>query len=157
MSSTQQHKNKKSPYMGLLLMLVFHFIIMFAVMYTMVDRWEDVIINLNQFYMTVMMVLPMTSGMLFFMSSMYPNQKLNYFLHAVTVILFFVFLYFMRAQTFVGEKQFLKSMIPHHSGAILMCEKASLSDPEIIEFCKAIIQTQEKEISEMKDMLKRFE
>jgi uncharacterized protein (DUF305 family) len=31
----------------------------------------------------------------------------------------------------VGDKQFLRSMIPHHAGAILMCEKASIKDAEI--------------------------
>jgi hypothetical protein len=148
------HKGK--PYLGLIPMLISHFVIMFAVMYTMVDKWADVYINLNQFYMTMMMVTPMTIGMLLFMKSMYPNKKLNLLLHGASIIAFALFFYFMRAQSFVGDKQFLKSMIPHHSGAILMCEKAKLADPEIKAFCETIIKTQNDEIATMKEMLKRF-
>lgn len=148
--------SQKAPYRGLFIMLLAHFLIMFAVMYTMVDSWSNVIVNINQLYMTMMMVTPMTIGMLLFMSSMYPNKKINLFLHVFSVILFLMFLYFMRDQTFVGNKQFLKSMIPHHAGAILMCEEANLSDPEIINFCDEIIETQENEIARMKEMLKRF-
>jgi uncharacterized protein (DUF305 family) len=32
-------------------------------------------------------------------------------------------------------------MIPHHSGAILMCEQSNLTDPEIISLCDEIVQT----------------
>lgn len=153
---THSH-HQKSPYKGLLIMLIAHFVVMFGVMYTMVDSLENVVINLNQFYMTMMMVTPMTIGMLLFMSSMYENKKLNLFLHLGSILLFALFFYFMRAQTFIGDKQFLKSMIPHHSGAILMCEKAKLTDPEIISFCDEIVKTQENEISVMRDMLKKLE
>lgn len=137
-------------------MLVSHFVIMFAVMYTMVDKWENIFINLNQFYMTMMMVLPMTMGMLLFMKSMYQNKKLNLMLHASSFVLFAVFLYFMRVQSFVGNEQFLKSMIPHHAGAVLMCNKAQLSDPEIISFCETVVKTQKEEIATMKEILKKY-
>ena len=42
----------------------------------------------------------------------------------------------MRTQAAVGDRQFLRSMIPHHSGAVLMCQQASLSDPEIRALCR---------------------
>lgn len=149
-------KKAVSPYTGLIYMLLLHFIIMFAVMYTMVDTFQDIFINLNQFYMTMMMVTPMGIGMLLFMSAMYPNKKLNYGIYFGSLAAFLLFFFLMRSQGLVGDEQFLKSMIPHHSGAILMCERAELTDPEIIRFCQVIIDTQEKEISEMKKMLERF-
>ena len=153
---THSH-HQKSPYRGLFIMLIAHFVVMFGVMYTMVDSWKNVVINLNQFYMTMMMVTPMTIGMLLFMSSMYKNKKLNFLLHLGSLLLFVLFFYFMRAQTFIGDKQFLKSMIPHHAGAILMCEKAKLTDSEIIAFCDEIVKTQENEISVMRALLKKLE
>lgn len=151
------HKHSSSSYVGLIPMLVSHFIIMFAVMYTMVDKWDDIYINLNQFYMTMMMVIPMNIGMILLMNSMYPNKVLNWLICGVSILGFAAFFYFMRAQSFVGNEQFLKSMIPHHSGAILMCEKAQLSDPDIIKFCDGIIKAQKEEIATMKNMLKKFE
>jgi uncharacterized protein (DUF305 family) len=46
-------------------------------------------------------------------------------------------------------------MIPHHSGAILMCEQAKLVDPELIALCRDIVQGQSKEIAQMKAILAR--
>jgi uncharacterized protein (DUF305 family) len=48
-------------------------------------------------------------------------------------------------------------MIPHHSGAILMCEQASIQDPEIQALCAAIIESQQKEIKQMETILQRLE
>jgi hypothetical protein len=31
-------------------------------------------------------------------------------------------------------------MIPHHSGAILMCEQAALTDPDIVALCRQIVR-----------------
>lgn len=45
-------------------------------------------------------------------------------------------------------------MIPHHSGAVLMCEQAKLSDPEIQRLCKQIVISQKQEIAQMEAWLK---
>ena len=47
-------------------------------------------------------------------------------------------------------------MIHHHSGEILMCEQASLTDPEIIGLCKEIVRTQKEEIAQLKAILARY-
>ena len=44
-------------------------------------------------------------------------------------------------------------MIPHHAGAILMCKRARLGDPEVLALCRQIIASQTAEIAEMKAML----
>jgi uncharacterized protein (DUF305 family) len=44
-------------------------------------------------------------------------------------------------------------MIPHHAGAILMCEQAPISDPEIHELCGQIVSSQQAEIDLMKAKL----
>jgi uncharacterized protein (DUF305 family) len=61
----------------------------------------------------------------------------------------------VRQQSLIGDRQFLRSMIPHHSGAILMCREAQLSDPEIKRLCAGIITSQTAEIAQMKKMLGR--
>jgi len=48
-------------------------------------------------------------------------------------------------------------MIPHHTGAILMCEQTSLDDTEIIVLCETLIDSQEAEIAQMKAILDRLE
>jgi uncharacterized protein (DUF305 family) len=48
-------------------------------------------------------------------------------------------------------------MIPHHAGAILMCEEAPVIDPEIQMLCRTIISGQQAEIDQMKAKLRQLE
>ena len=50
-------------------------------------------------------------------------------------------------------RHFLRSMIPHHAGAILMCEQAPIQDAEIRQLCQTIISSQQQEIDQMKAKL----
>jgi len=69
----------------------------------------------------------------------------------------FVFgIWFTRVQLFVGDQEFLRSMIPHHSGALLMCEQASIRDAEIAELCQRIIAGQSAEIEQMNTIMTRL-
>jgi hypothetical protein len=90
------------------------------------------------------------------MWSMYHNRTANIAIiiaAAVVLVLSFVFI---RQQTAVGDIQFLKSMIPHHSGAVLMCRKANISDPQIKRLCDDIVKSQLEEIAEMKKRLQQL-
>lgn len=62
----------------------------------------------------------------------------------------------IRTQTTIGDTAFLRSMIPHHSGAILMCQQAKLRDPEVKRLCNGIVKSQRSEIDEMKTILGRL-
>ena len=64
-----------------------------------------------------------------------------------------LFWFGIRNQTAVGDKQFLRSMIPHHSGAILMCSEANISNAKILNLCKTIIKSQQDEINQMNAIL----
>jgi len=137
-------------------MLLIHFFAMFALMYSMTHSFNDVFINLNQAYMAAIMVAPMTFTMLLFMPSMYPDKKRNYIFYASSGFGLILFFAFIQTQALIDDKQFLRSMIPHHSGAVLMCNKASISDPEIVKLCGQIIESQKREIDQMKKILNRL-
>jgi uncharacterized protein (DUF305 family) len=47
-------------------------------------------------------------------------------------------------------------MIPHHSGAILMCEQSPITDPEIVALCAHIVKSQMDEIRQMEKILARL-
>ena len=47
-------------------------------------------------------------------------------------------------------------MIPDHPSAILMCEQASITDPEIQKLCTQIVRSQQDEIAQMQRMLARY-
>lgn len=63
----------------------------------------------------------------------------------------------IRQQTAIGDAEFLRSMVPHHSGAILMCREAKLRDAEIRELCRGIIAGQQREIDWMTAKLERLD
>jgi hypothetical protein len=140
-------------YVRLAIMAVLSFIAMYILMYAMVDRFHNVYPNFNQFYMAALMAAPMVLIEIVLMSAMYHNKRLNIAIAAASVIALLGFWFAVRQQAAIGDEQFLKSMIPHHAGAILMCEKASLKDAELKELCKNIISSQKAEIDQMKAKL----
>lgn len=149
-------ENSESPYKKLFWVSLLHFVIMYSVMFTMVDRASSIYLNLNNLYMTGMMLAPMVLLMPLTMSMMYPNRKLNVWIYSSTVVVFVAFYVFMRSQSFIGNKEFVRSMIPHHSGAVLMCNEAQITDSELKSLCAQIIEGQTKEIDQMKAILKRL-
>ncbi len=147
---------KDNHYRQLLIMMILSFVAMYILMYAMVDIFSNVFPNCNQFYMAGLMSFPMLIIELTVMGGMYKNKKLNAMLLGVGIIAMVGFWLLIRSQVGIADKQFLKSMIPHHAGALLMCEKASIKDPEIKELCKTIILGQQSEIAEMKQKLEEL-
>ena len=145
----------RSHYRMLGLNMAISLVIMYVVMFAMIYSLGEFVQNINFFYMALMMWAPMGSLMLLTMGSMYKNAKLNMILHAAFGLIFVLSFVGIREQGLVGDAQFLRSMIPHHSGAILMCEEAAISDPEIKQLCGGITASQNAEIAQMKALLKR--
>ena len=143
-------------YVHLAIMTVLSFISMYVLMYAMVDRFANVYSNLNQFYMAGLMTAPMVLIELALMGSMYKNRNANIVIVAVVVVVLGVFFLGIRQQVSIGDKSFLRSMIPHHAGAILMCERAPIQDAEIKKLCGEIISSQQREIDQMKSILARL-
>ncbi len=143
-------------YMHLVIMAVLSFIAMYILMYAMVDRFSNVYSNLNQFYMAALMTAPMVVIELIVMRAMYPNQTVNIAIVVGSIIALGAFFFFIRAQTAIGDTQFLRSMIPHHSGAILMCQRASIENAEIKKLCAGIIKGQQSEIDLMNTILAKL-
>ena len=142
-------------YLRLSLELAIDFAIMYLVMYTMIASLRHLHLNLNNVYMTLMMVAPMALVMLIAMRSMFPRRRTNVALAVAAVVVFAASFVAMRTQAAVGDAEFLRAMIPHHSGAILMCREAQLTDPEIVALCRDIVRSQSDEIARMETILKR--
>jgi DUF305 family protein family protein len=143
-------------YVRLFAMAVLSFISMYVLMYAMVDRIENVYPNFNQFYMAGLMAAPMVLIEVLLMGEMYNNKMLNIVILIASVVAMMLFFVFIRQQVAIYDRQFLRSMIPHHAGAVLMCEKAPVQDPEIQQLCKTIITSQRSEIDQMKKILSRL-
>lgn len=104
--------------------------------------------------MAGIMTAPMILLEIIFMGSMYQNKKALGVVAGGSIIMFILFFLFIRQQTAIGDTEFLRSMIPHHSSAILMCRKAKIQNPEIKSLCQSIIQSQQDEIDQMEQLLR---
>ncbi len=156
MKHDEKHDMEHHHYRHLGISTAINAVIMYLVMYTMIDGLRDFYNNINQVYMVLMMAAPMVIIMLFDMKAMYTDKNLNLILYVVSAALLVLGFVGMRTQAAVGNEQFLRAMIPHHSGAVLMCGQASISDPEIIKLCEGIKRSQQQEIDQMKAMLERY-
>jgi uncharacterized protein (DUF305 family) len=107
--------------------------------------------------MAGLMTAPMVLIELLVMRSMYQDKRRNTLIIILSIVAALLFFLFIRQQTAISDQQFLRSMIPHHSGAILMCEQAAIQDPEIQDLCASILESQQEEIDQMEIILQRLE
>lgn len=144
MKHSKAHEMKHMPmhWNRLLLMGGLHFALMFILMYAMVDRVENAIPNLNQAYMAAIMTSPMLLLEVWLMGSMYENKRALWAIVAGSLVVFLAAFTFIRQQSAIGDKEFLRSMISHHASALLMCKQASIEDPGILDLCDEIISSQ---------------
>lgn len=62
----------------------------------------------------------------------------------------------LRTQSPISDVQYMKAMIPHHSSAIMTSKNAGIKDPEVKRLAEQIIKSQEEEILQMENILKRM-
>lgn len=151
------NQSMQLPVNRLLLMAGLHFLLMYALMYAMVDGFPNVLPNLNQVYMAGIMTAPMLLLEVWLMGSMYADKRALAVIAGASALVFVLFFFFIRSQTAIGDKEFLRSMIPHHAGAILMCTQAPIEDDEILQLCQRILASQQEEIEQMKAILDRLD
>jgi len=157
MKNSKQH-SENNNYTKFILMLTASFIAMYVTMYLNTYEIDHVYFSLTRFYMTCLGISAMAFIMWFFMRKMYKNKKKNIAILLGSAILFVGALGLVRAQSpIVGDVLWMKAMIPHHSIAILTSKRADIKDPEVRKLADDIIEAQEKEIAEMKLMIKRLE
>lgn len=149
--------SKHSMYGRFVLMAVAMFIAMYCLMFAMIDSVKNFIPNINNVYMTSLMVSVMMLIELWIMKKMYTHSGFNWIIIIIAVTIGALSWLGIREQVNVGDEQFVKGMIPHHAAALLMSEKANLTDPELIKLQKNILETQSQEIELMKRKLKELE
>ena len=127
--------------------------IMFFLMYQLVYSIDHATFSTNRLVASLLMGCVMTVVMLGFMWSMYRGARTKLGLLGGAAVLSAVLLSVNRNQTLIDDVSFMKSMIPHHSIAINNARKASISDPRVRRLADQIIESQVREIAEMKLLL----
>jgi uncharacterized protein (DUF305 family) len=157
MNDNEHMQNGKGmSYQMFSLMLLLSFFIMYGVMFLNMDKIGHYHTSATRIYMALLLVAPMAVIMMLMMGKMYPNKKLNTTIVVAAIVVFVLTLIGLRTQTPIGDVQYMKAMIPHHSSAIMVSKHADISDPEVKKLSEQIIRSQEKEIAEMEAMLDRL-
>lgn len=155
-------KNKDMPVMHtmsygkFMVMMTLSFLIMYATMFLNIDSPGHYHTSITRIYMALLMVAPMAVVMMVFMGKMYPNKKLNSIIIVAAITVFALTLAGLRTQTPINDVEYMKAMIPHHSSAIMVSKHANIQDPQVKQLSEQIIQSQEKEIAEMENMIDRL-
>jgi hypothetical protein len=113
-AKSAHHESGSKPYVMLAVNLGLSLLVMYVAMFAMIWSWGEFVQNINFFYMALTMAMPMGMLMLLMMGSMYSNKRLNIMLYALMALLFVLAFAAVRGQWLVGDKQFARSMIPHH-------------------------------------------
>src|SRR5690606_17927734 len=113
--------------------------IMFFLMYQLVYSFDHATFSVNRLVASLVMGCVMTVVMLGFMWSMYEGKGTKVAVIVVAAVLGLMLLSMNRGQVLIGDANFMRAMIPHHSIAINNARKASISDPRVRMLADQII------------------
>jgi uncharacterized protein (DUF305 family) len=128
-------------------------VVMYGLMYLHTYSLDHVQWSQTRAWMAVIMGAAMAVVMLSFMIGMYRSRKVNLAIYAGAVVVFAAALLLVRSQRTVDDVSYMRAMIPHHSIAILTSERAQIQDPRVRELADEIIESQRREIEEMKELI----
>lgn len=147
----------RASYATFLTMITVSTAVMLLLMYLNTYALNHVYWSETRFYMALLMGASMAVVMLTFMRHMYAETRLNAAIYIGSFLLFVAALALVRSQWTIGDRAYMKAMIPHHSIAVLTSRRAHITDPRVRKLADTIIETQLREISEMKELLADLE
>ncbi|SFR51251.1 DUF305 domain-containing protein [Maribacter stanieri] len=150
-------KNENQKYTTFLLMCICSGLSMYITMYFNTYEISHIYFSWTRLYMTLIGVSGMAIIMFLFMRKMYTNKIKNMTIVGVSLLIIGLSTFLVRNQLPINDIAWMKAMIPHHSIAILTSTNANINDPEVQKLADDIIKAQEREIMQMKEMIKRLE
>ena len=132
-------------------------VVMFGLMYLNTYAFEHIFWSETRAWMALLMGAVMAVIMLSFMLNMYQKKGVNIAIYIGSIVVFALTLWVIRSQSTVGDTDYMKAMIPHHSIAIMTSERAQVTDPRVRKLADEIIAAQRREISEMKYLINELE
>jgi uncharacterized protein (DUF305 family) len=147
----------KGSYGKFVAMIAVTTVAMFIMMYFNIYRLDHAYWSQTMAWMAIMMGAAMAIIMLSFMWAMYANRAANLAIIIIAVLVFAGALALVQSQATVGDVSYMRAMIPHHSKAIMTSERARISDPRVRKLADEIISSQQREIGEMKALIKDLE
>lgn len=129
-------------------------VVMYGLMYLNTYAIEQVFWSETRAWMALVMGATMAVIMLGFMLNMYKKKGINYAIFGGSIVVFAAALWLVRSQATIDDVEYMKAMIPHHSIAILTSSRSQITDPRVRKLADEIIESQEREIAEMKYLVR---
>jgi len=146
--------------MKLLHTIIFMFTVSFILQYIimsaiMANNYTNIRNSVGKMYISTIMALFMSILEVIMHDMMYNSMSLKYYIPLTVILFIFIFLY--RYQYGVNDKQYLQEMIEHHSMALFTSEDIlkKTNNYNVRRLASQIIQTQQSEIRQMKEMIKQ--
>ena len=140
----------------MVIMFVGSFIIQYYLMSPiMVSNRIYITNNIGKAYIATIMGLFMVLLEVMMHDHQYHVFSTNFYIILTALLALFVYLY--RKQVAISDTQYLEGMIEHHSMALLTSEQIlnKTDNYDVAKLAKNIIQQQEDEIREMRELLKK--
>lgn len=137
-------------------MIIASTIVMFFLMYLNTWALDHVFFSQTRVWIALLMGAAMAILMMAFMWGMYPDPGINCAVIVVATIAGATSLWLVRSQATVSDVAYMKAMIPHHSIAVMTSDRAHIRDPRVRKLADGILQTQVKEIGEMKGLIEEL-
>jgi hypothetical protein len=121
----------------------------------MVNNLSDITNNIGKAYMATIMGLFMVILEVIMHDHQYSVLSLPTYIILIVCLALFIYLY--RTQVAINDKQYLEGMIEHHSMGIFTSEEIlkKTDNYNVARIAKNIIQTQNDEIREMRDLINK--
>jgi hypothetical protein len=149
----QEDQMMKMSWLRFAAMIATSTFVMFFLMYQLIYSLDHATFSMNRLIASLVMGCVMAIVMLSFMWPMYQGLRTKITVLALAAVLGATLLLSNRSQVVIGDVNFMKAMIPHHSIAINNARKATITDPRVRQLADEIIESQVREIAEMKLLL----
>ncbi len=143
-------------YHTFIFMFVANFIFMYWIMsLIMVPSYEYVQNSLGKLYMTLAMASFMNVLETMMHDMQYGSLSYSYLIFFGSLCILFFYMY--RNRIYIDDKQYVKEMLEHHAMALLTSRDIvdKTNDYNVAKLAKNIIQTQQDEINEMRQILQK--
>jgi hypothetical protein len=140
---------QRRMYLRFAAMIATGIFVMYWVMFVGSYEWNHVRFSQSRVYMALVMGGTMGFVMLGWMLNMYRSTKANMAIVAISLLLVGLGTFLDRSQATVGDAEFMRAMIPHHSLAITRAERFNVADVRVCELAVEISEAQRREILEM--------
>jgi uncharacterized protein (DUF305 family) len=140
----------------LIVMFLGSFIIQYFLMSSiMSNSFENIRNSLGKVYLSVIMGLYMMGLEIMMHDHYYSVFSTKYYVIIGGLLCLFIYLY--KTQKYITDKQYLEEMIEHHSMALLTSNEIlkKTDNYNVSKLAKNIIQKQEDEIRDMKEILNK--